>query len=893
MESDEEKILSIRVNYQDAINGIAKYNQAIQELKQKESDLKKQFKEGSITQEEYSKEMAATKAVISEYKDNVRILEKEVQNNIKIENEQEKSLNGLRAELSNATRAFDSLSEAERNGAKGAQLRNHINEITNELKKSEEATQRYYRNVGNYENSIKSALGSESKWFQSLQTISGIMSGGVSNAFNMAGKAASSFGKQLLVLLANPIVAIIAGIAGAIMLLVAAFKKGVDSSAANSAKLKEALAPLKVMMEAITNVLIWMVGKILAVVESGEKLLGWVMRMAEHLPVLGSAIKSVNDKMKESIEYQKLANQYARESREEIVKSAERERQVAELRDRVAQKDKYNTQERRKYLQQAINIERQQAAEKKRLALENLRMAEHEIATGHQQREMLDKLAEARANVIRADTDFYNATRRMQTQLANFDTETASDAKQRQQEASERAKEAADKAKENAQKRLEAIKDAKQKEKEAVRAAEDAILNVFADSEAVQREKLRVSYDRQIEDLKDKLANEKNLTKKARSAMNEEILALERAKEIVLQKFEDDSLSKRIDAEQKKIDLLLQTVKKGSDEEYQLKYQQLIKQQEAELHAADIETATFEDKEAKKVAIKKKYGLLMDALSDEQDSNRITKIQEAIKAEYELKISEVGADEEAVLKLKVDEAQKVIDTLEQMQGESNEAFRQRELDAKNSLIAAKKALDDKEVSIEKAKYDALSNVMGGLASITDALGEHNKAFAKLSKVLALAQIAINTGEAIAAGVKQAQAVPYPGNIVAIATTVAAVLGNIAAAIKTVNSAKFATGGLVTGPGSSTSDSISAQLSDGESVMTASATSMFAPALSIFNQIGGGVPIQVNNSGPNVGMEWIKQAIKEANLESPSPVVSVEEYTQVSNRVKYIERLGEI
>ena len=109
----------------------------------------------------------------------------------------------------------------------------------------------------------------------------------------------------------------------------------------------------------------------------------------------------------------------------------------------------------------------------------------------------------------------------------------------------------------------------------------------------------------------------------------------------------------------------------------------------------------------------------------------------------------------------------------------------------------------------------------------------------------------------------------------------------------MNSAKFAAGGLVTGPGSSTSDSISAQLSDGESVMTASATSMFAPALSIFNQIGGGVPIQVNNSGPNVGMEWIKQAIKEANLESPSPVVSVEEYTQVSNRVKYIERLGEI
>ncbi len=51
---------------------------------------------------------------------------------------------------------------------------------------------------------------------------------------------------------------------------------------------------------------------------------------------------------------------------------------------------------------------------------------------------------------------------------------------------------------------------------------------------------------------------------------------------------------------------------------------------------------------------------------------------------------------------------------------------------------------------------------------------------------------------------------------------------------------FATGGYVSGAGTGTSDSISARLSNGESVNTAKATSMFAPLLSYLNSLGGGV-----------------------------------------------------
>jgi hypothetical protein len=63
--------------------------------------------------------------------------------------------------------------------------------------------------------------------------------------------------------------------------------------------------------------------------------------------------------------------------------------------------------------------------------------------------------------------------------------------------------------------------------------------------------------------------------------------------------------------------------------------------------------------------------------------------------------------------------------------------------------------------------------------------------------LALTAIAADTAAAVTGGIKAAQSVPFPGNITAMAATIAAILGNIAQA-KSI--AGFAEGGW-TGPGS--------------------------------------------------------------------------------------------
>lgn len=205
----------------------------------------------------------------------------------------------------------------------------------------------------------------------------------------------------------------------------------------------------------------------------------------------------------------------------------------------------------------------------------------------------------------------------------------------------------------------------------------------------------------------------------------------------------------------------------------------------------------------------------------------------------------------------------------------------------------KKNVADKEIAIEQAKYDAMATVTNGLIALTDEIGNQDRNFAIASKALALAEIAINTGKAISKMIS-AEAGKGVVGLGTMASGIATILSNIAAAISTVKSAKFAQGGSVVGPGSGTSDSIPAMLSNGESVMTAAATSMFAPLLSAFNQMGGGIPINVTTSSNQAtGEDMLAKAVARGMMMAPPPVLSVEEFTSVADRVKYVENLGSV
>lgn len=216
--TEEQRILDIKVKYKDAIQSIASYKKKIDELKAAEADLKAQKKAGAITDEEYRKQMVATDSVITQYKDNIRVLRKELQNNLRQEQENEGSLKSLRAQLSNATKAYDELSKAEREGAKGQALAQHINEITDKLKLAEEETQRYYRNVGNYYNSMMQAADDlQGTEFFGMDIVNDTeVSNIIKLAQNMDGLTdkLKAFGKTAIGLVMNPYFAALAGVVG-------------------------------------------------------------------------------------------------------------------------------------------------------------------------------------------------------------------------------------------------------------------------------------------------------------------------------------------------------------------------------------------------------------------------------------------------------------------------------------------------------------------------------------------------------------------------------------------------------------------------------------------------------------------------------------------------------
>ena len=69
--------------------------------------------------------------------------------------------------------------------------------------------------------------------------------------------------------------------------------------------------------------------------------------------------------------------------------------------------------------------------------------------------------------------------------------------------------------------------------------------------------------------------------------------------------------------------------------------------------------------------------------------------------------------------------------------------------------------------------------------------------------------------------------------------------------------------------------------------------MFAPALSAFNQLGGGVPIVVSNPQQQMGEEFLAVAVARGFAMAPRPVVSVEEISEVNNRVEVIDALARL
>jgi chromosome segregation ATPase len=117
-DNTSEKILEIRVKYDDAIRKIAEYRTQLDILRKVEQTLKEDLKKGRMSREEYNIKLTENRVATQQYTDAIRVLNKQIQNERKEQTEMEGSLVRLRAELSNLTAAYDRLSRVEREGGR-------------------------------------------------------------------------------------------------------------------------------------------------------------------------------------------------------------------------------------------------------------------------------------------------------------------------------------------------------------------------------------------------------------------------------------------------------------------------------------------------------------------------------------------------------------------------------------------------------------------------------------------------------------------------------------------------------------------------------------------------------------------------------------------------------
>ena len=723
------KILEVVVDNNKAVAAISEYNRLIDEQKAAQAALTKMYKEKKISESDYYKAMAQSKEVTKTYSRQVQELSKEIQNNIKMDQEQVGSLRALRAELSNVTKQYDALSEADRRSAEGLALKGKIQDITAQLKNSEEETGRFYRNVGNYANGFVEAF-----------TRMGGSMGGLQGPLNIVKNGFTAISS-------TPIIAIL----GALVSIIQKVIQNLKSSEASLIAVKSAMAPLNAAGR-LLQVVIQKLGEGIAVLAT--KLGEW----AEKLGLITDAMK---------VEQQLTKDEIALQLRErEVVKeNADSQLKIAELKAKSADKMTYSAQERVAFLEEALKEEEAIAKRELYLAQERYRIQEEQSKLAENSKEENDQLAQSYAAMRTAEIDYFNKSRELTAQLVEA----------KKQMAAENAKSA-----------------------DASIAAAEAELTALATATGLSQEEL----------------------------------------------------AHLLDIKKREVEARLKLVEEGSEAEYYLKQQQL----QAE------------------------YDLDMQRLANEEHADELIKLrrEQFVKDMTDL---ETGWEEE----LQAFSDQMLEETLANIQAEQ---------DARAKAAAETERQEREKQALAQDTVLAFGSVAGSIAGMLQSFSDENKQLAKLSKVIALAQIAIETGVATAKGISSAMSVPFPANLGAIATTIATIISGMTSAISTVKSAKFATGGYVSGPGTGTSDSIPARLSNGESVINARSTAMFGPLLSSLNQAGGGVAFNPAAGGQREGYEFLAAAVA-SGMERAHISVGVDEITKVQDRVDHIKDLSTI
>ncbi len=424
------------------------------------------------------------------------------------------------------------------------------------------------------------------------------------------------------------------------------------------------------------------------------------------------------------------------------------------------------------------------------------------------------------------------------------------------------------------------------KEREVVQQLEDLILGGIKneiDRAKIQRE---VAGEREIEALRTRLKEEKNLTKEAKNSISQMIILLQKKTIEDVDKIQEEAdlalSEKKMLAEQERINLVLQTVKKGSEEEFELKRTLIENERTQKLAVANLTTQEIEN-------INRESDLEIWRAKREQLDFEFTETQKLIKNDFELRLQIARDNEIERAEIELEQALLEKETLENLDAETKEALFATQLDYELAVIESNNRIKDSTQKVAEAQLKSIENqakVLNGFSNamndIFGAVAGDTEAFAKFQKAVALAQAGVELGLAISSATSVAtKGDPYTV-AVRIASAVGAVVTSFAGVIKSIKGAdiptapKFRDGGFVPG-GQFSGDTVPIWANSGEMILNKNQQSRLDDLLFGSGQL------------PSIDYVALAEAFKDGISQLPAPVLDYSEFTEFTNNtIKYNE-----
>jgi len=803
MAKETEVIVDVKYKTEDAQEKMRVLAEETKRLQEQNKALQDSIKNLSKDDADYSKKLAENTAQLQKNKDELKlvkvqqeVLAQSTYQETELTQELGDSFKELNAKMLLLEKQYKSMSRAERESAEGKELYQSLMTTKNEVKALNESMGNFQMNVGNYPKTVGGVF----------QQIGQSMKEGAMGAKSFGGAiigAAKGAGSALKALMLNPVGLWIAGITAVVAKLVQAFKRNDDASTS----LQKSLASFKPILTAINVAFDYLAQAVAKAVEWASKLFDLWMKYSP----MGIALSAILGKNTEEFEKEAQAEKALVEAtdkledteREYLVNSAKRSKEVAEIRDKVAQKDRFSAQEREQMLLKAQALEKANMDEQKAIVAEKLRLLQAEAKrNADTSDEMKNKIAQARAEMLNTEREYFAGIKRLEKELVT--------ARKEQAEEEERiVKEQAEQQKKLAEERKARLK----AEQTALEEYEAQARKLIKDEGERAVAEVKASGKKRTDALRKQLEEDKTLTKTARKAIQDTIVLIEQETESQVKEIQDkaskEQFYKALEEETKRLEAQAKLADDKSKERY------------------DFMMSAF-DKYAEE--IKNREGLLEEerlALLKENDLKRAD-WQKQFREQFQQEEGEGTLEEKLEAeRLELEELRNLSQEDQQLRYESKEAYTQAMIELENRITDnEKKQLEQRRKVFSQQAQNLASTVSSfgdSMTSLFNSLAGDSEEYAKFEKAMAIAQSAVQLGLAIA----KATTVATEGDPYTVAIRVAAAVASVTAAfasmVATIKSAtipkapKFAGGGIVEGT-SYQGDLVQARLNSGEMVL---------------------------------------------------------------------------